>query len=447
MAAVLVPLLLAACSRAQPGAPDAPGSAAPAPAAAGELTAEEQAIARAVDAEEERALALLARAVNINSGTLNLDGVRQVGALFSAELEELGFRARWVDGAAFGRAGHLVAERPGAGPKILLVGHLDTVFEPDSPFQTFERIGPDRARGPGVIDMKGGNVVIVSALRALAAAGALDRLHIVVVMNGDEESAGQPLSAARAALLEAARGADAAIGFEDGDGDPRTAVIGRRGYMEWTVRVEGTPAHSSQIFRDEIGYGAVFEAARVLDGFRTRLAGEANLTFNPALALGGTQVDHDAAAARGGAFGKANVIAEHALVTGDLRALTPEQFARTRKVMEEVVAASLPGTSSAISFEEGYPPLAPTDGNRRLLALYDQISRDLGAGPVTAVDPINAGAADVSFLAGAVPMILDGVGLMGEGGHTAEETADLTTLPLQTRRAALLLHRLSRTLD
>src|SRR5690606_2432787 len=223
MAAVLVPLLLAACSRAQPGAPDAPGSAAPAPAAAGELTAEEQAIARAVDAEEERALALLARAVNINSGTLNLDGVRQVGALFSAELEELGFRARWVDGAAFGRAGHLVAERPGAGPKILLVGHLDTVFEPDSPFQTFERIGPDRARGPGVIDMKGGNVVIVSALRALAAAGALDRLHIVVVMNGDEESAGQPLSAARAALLEAARGADAAIGFEDGDGDPRTA--------------------------------------------------------------------------------------------------------------------------------------------------------------------------------------------------------------------------------
>src|SRR5690606_18561974 len=154
---------------------------------------------------------------------------------------------------------------------------------------------------------------------------------------------------------------------------------GRRGYMEWTVRVEGTPAHSAEIFRDESGYGAALEAARVLDGFRTRLAGEANLTFNPALALGGTQDDPDAAAARGGPFDKANGTPERAVEAGARRALTPEQLARTGKVREEVVAASLPGTSRAISFEEGYPPLAPTDGNRRLLALYDQISRDLGA--------------------------------------------------------------------
>ena len=90
------------------------------------------------------------------------------------------------------------------------------------------------------------------------------------------------------------------------------------------------------------------------------------------------------------------------------------------------------------------PALAPTDGNRKLLAMYDQASRDVGAGPVTAVDPDRAGAADVSFVAGHVPMILNGIGLMGDGGHTVDETADLTTLPSQTKRAALLIYRLAK---
>jgi glutamate carboxypeptidase len=111
--------------------------------------------------------------------------------------------------------------------------------------------------------------------------------------------------------------------------------------------------------------------------------------------------------------------------------------------MEAIVAAPLPGTRSSIAFEEGYPPLAPTEGNERLLAMYDRASRDVGAGPVAAVNPDLAGAADVSFVAGHVPMILDGIGLMGDGGHTVNETADLRTLPTQTKRAALLLYRLS----
>jgi glutamate carboxypeptidase len=113
--------------------------------------------------------------------------------------------------------------------------------------------------------------------------------------------------------------------------------------------------------------------------------------------------------------------------------------------MEAIVASRpLAQTKATIAFDDGYPPLAPTEGNRKLLALYDQASRDVGAGPVAAVDPDRAGAADVSFIASLVPMILDGVGLMGDGGHTVTETADLTTLPSQTKRAALLLYRLSR---
>ena len=417
-------------------------SYAQAPAA---LSPDERAIVSHVEAHRAEALALLERAVNINSGTQNFAGVREVGKLFGGELEALGFTTRWVDGKPFGRSGHLIAERVRPGKRFLLIGHLDTVFEPDSPFQKFERLNDRQARGPGIIDMKGGDVIIVQALKALKAAGALDRMNVTVVMTGDEESSGDPQDAARAALVAAAKGAEVAIGFEDGAGDPRTAVIGRRGTTAWTLTVTGKPAHSSQIFRSDIGYGAIFEAARILNAFRETLAGEPHLTFNPALIVGGTKVELDPVQARGSAFGKDNVIPERAMVSGDLRALSKEQFAEACKRMEAIVASSsLAQTRATITFDEGYPPLAPTDGNRTLLSLYDQASRDVGAGPVAAVDPDRAGAADVSFVAGHVPMILDGIGLMGDGGHTVNETADLTTLPSQTKRAAILLYRLSR---
>jgi len=408
----------------------------------GSLSSGERALADYVDAHNHESLALLERVVNINSGTQNFAGVREVGRIFAAELDRLGFETRWVDGAAFKRAGHLVADHPGTGPRILLIGHLDTVFEKDSPFQKFERINDREARGPGIIDMKGGDVVMIAALKALQSIAALDSMNVSVVMTGDEEDAGDPLSAAREALMRAARGAALAIGFEDGPADPRLAVTARRGTVNWQVRSHGTPAHSSQIFRDDIGYGAVYELARVLNGFRERMAGEAHLTFNPGIMVGGTTVDFDPVQLRGSAFGKTNVVAEHAVVSGDLRALSAEQFEKAKQTMTEIVAASLPHTSSTITFDEGYPPMAPTEGNARLLAMYDQASRDLGFGSVTAVSPDRAGAADVSFVAADVKTILDGVGLMGHDDHAVKETADLTTLPSQTKRMAVLLYRL-----
>ena len=140
---------------------------------------------------------------------LALESLNDLSKLFGAELGRLGFATRWIDGTPFKRAGHLVAEHAGPGPKLLLIGHLDTVFEPDSPFQKFERIRDTAARGPGIIDMKGGNVVMIHALKALEAAGALKSMNVTVVMTGDEESAGDPQSVAREALVEAAKGAAA----------------------------------------------------------------------------------------------------------------------------------------------------------------------------------------------------------------------------------------------
>ncbi|MDQ3347325.1 MAG: M20/M25/M40 family metallo-hydrolase [Acidobacteriota bacterium] len=407
-------------------------------------SADERALVRFIDTHNDEALALLERVVNINSGTQNFEGVREVGRVFSAELEALGFQTRWIDGAAFKRAGHLVADHPGTGPRILLIGHVDTVFEKDSPFQKFERLDERTARGPGIIDMKGGDVVMLSALKALKATGALDAMNLVVVLTGDEEDSGDPLSAARAALLAAAEGADIAIGFENGPGDPKLGVTASRGTAGWQLTVTGVPAHSSQIFREDIGFGAVYEMARVINAFREQMAGEAHLTFNPGVVLGGTTVEFDAVQMRGTAFGKSNVIAERAVVSGDLRALSAEQFSKARQKMEAIAAASLPHTRATITFEEGYPPMAPTEGNARLLAMYDRASRDLGFGAVAAVNPDRAGAADVSFVAGKIKTIIDGVGLMGRNDHTVRETADLTTLPSQTKRMAVLLHRIQK---
>jgi glutamate carboxypeptidase len=392
--------------------------AAALPEAQTSLSAAEQAVVAYVDANHEAAVGLLERVVNINSGTQNLSGVREVGAVFRAEFDALGFDTAWVDGAGWQRAGHLVATRSGPGPRMLLIGHLDTVFEPDSPFQRCERLDANTARGPGIVDMKGGDVVIVLALNALASAGLLDSMNVTVVLTGDEEAPGRPLARARQALVSAARGAAIAMGFEDGDGDPAHAVLARRGTTSWQLTARGTPAHSSQVFSDGIGPGAIFEAARILEAFRTRMAGEELLTFNPGVVLGGTALDFDPPQARGSAFGKTNVIAERALVSGDLRAITNEQFERAKATMRAIVAESLPHTSAEITFDEGYPPLAPTDGNRRLLALFDRASRDLGLGTVEPVSPGKAGAADVSFVAGEVPMIMDAAGLKGRDGHT-----------------------------
>jgi glutamate carboxypeptidase len=408
------------------------------------LSPTEVAIVRHVDEHDAEALALLERIVNINSGTMNFAGVRAVGDVLRRELDGLGFSTRWEDGAPCQRAGHLVGEHEGAGPRILLIGHLDTVFEPGHPFQRFERVDATHARGPGVIDMKGGDVVILQALKALKAAGALDRMSVTVVFHGDEEEAGDPLPLARQSLLEAARGAAAALAFECGDGDPSTAVAARRGSSSWFLQVTGKPAHSSQVFRQDIGPGAIYEAARILQGFRETLGGDPLLTFNPGVALGGTAVTIDAEHIKGEASGKTNVVAERMTVAGDLRTISPEKRDWARQQMRAIAAANLPHTRAQITFGETYPPMAPTDGNQRLLALYDQASRDLGFGPVGMDAPARVGAADVSFVAAIVPMALDGIGLGGRDDHTANETADLTSLPMQAKRAAVVMWRLSR---
>jgi glutamate carboxypeptidase len=415
--------------------------AAPAPA---RLRPEERRMAEAAEREADRNVQLLERLVNRNSGTLNLDGVAAIGRMMRAELEPLGFAVRWVDMRETGRAGHIVATHAGPGRNILLIGHLDTVFEPDSPFQAFTRAG-NRATGPGIGDDKGGLVVIVAALRAMHAAGTLRAANITIVLTGDEERPGAPIAIARRDLIEAGRAADYALEFENlaiEDGR-EFGTVARRGSTSWTLRATGRTGHSSGVCGAELGCGAVYEMARILDAFRRELP-EPNLTYNVGVIAGGTPAAIDAEGLAVTASGKTNIIAQTAIARGDIRTLSPEQEARVRGRMQAIVALHLPRTTAELVFAgDGYPPMAPTQGNRAILARLNQVSRDLGLAEMSEYDPARRGAADSGFVAADVAT-LAGLGAAGGGAHAEGEYVLLDSLARQAKRAAVLITRLGR---
>ncbi|HEX8363684.1 MAG TPA: M20/M25/M40 family metallo-hydrolase [Allosphingosinicella sp.] len=415
-------------------------------AAEARLTREEQRMVQTVERESDRHVALLERMVNQNSGTLNLAGVTAVAEMLRPEFEQLGFEVRWVEMRETGRAGHLIATHRGngRGRRMLLIGHLDTVFEPDSPFQRFERQG-NRATGPGVGDDKGGIAVIVAALRAMHAAGTLRAADIIVVLTGDEERPGAPIAVARRDLVEAGRWADVALEFENLalENGRDYGTVARRSSTSWTLRTSGRTGHSSGIFSEGLGYGAVYEMARILDAFRRELP-EPNLTFNVGVIGGGTPATLDAQGLAIAASGKTNIVAETAIARGDLRTLTPEQDARIRARMQEIVTQHLPETSAELVFsEDGYPPLPPTPGNRALLARLNAVNRDLGLPEMPEYDPARRGAADSSFVARDAD-VLAGLGAAGGGAHAPGEFILLDSIGRSAIRAAILMTRMSR---
>ena len=409
------------------------------------LSPAERHVVAQVDADQGRAVALLERLVNQNSGTRNLAGVTRVADMIRPEFQALGFTVQWRPMTAVGRAGHLIATHTGrAGAlRLLLIGHLDTVFEPDSPFQRFEREG-QRAHGPGAGDDKGGLVVMLTALRAMSAAGTLDDANIEVVLSGDEESAGAPVTVARADLVAAGKRADVALDFEGlalEDGRDMGSIA-RRSASTFVLRTRGQSAHSSGIFSDDVGDGAVFELARILSAFRAELP-EPDLTFNVGLVAGGARAALDDNEAGARASGKTNIVPGEAVAMGDFRTLSAEQTARVEARMLAIVARHAPRTEASIEFRDSYPPMAPTAGNRALLAKLNVINTDLGLAVMAPLDPLKRGAGDISFVAADTDGLV-GLGLASSGDHTPEETADLGSLSRQAKRAALLMTRLSR---
>jgi glutamate carboxypeptidase len=401
-----------------------------------------------VAADHERSVALLERLVNQNSGSMNLTGVAAVADMMRAELEPLGFRVEWKPMRETGRAGHLIASKKGRanGKRLLLIAHLDTVFEQDSPFQRFTRRngqGIDEAEGPGAADDKGGLVTIIAALRAMQAAGTLKAANIEIHMTGDEEDTGEPTNIARRDLIAAGKRADVALDFEGlvRDNGRDMGSISRRSSNSWRLEARSASGHSSGIFSPSVGDGAIFELTRIIARFRAELP-EPNLTFNVGIITGGQEAALDADGVRATAKGKTNIIPAVAIARGDFRTLSAAQTDRVRAKMTAIVADHAPLTTAGIQFDEGYPPMAPTPGNQALLDGLNAVNADLGLPAMPALDPLKRGAGDISFVAADVDG-LAGLGPYSRGDHAPGETVDLLSLKTQAQRAALLMSRLA----
>lgn len=409
--------------------------------AAQNISKDEKQILKIVEKYHDESVQFLEKTVNINSGTYNIAGVKKVGLIYKEMLEQLGFETKWVDmPAEMKRAGHLIGEIKGKnGKRLLLIGHIDTVFEPDSPTQTWVR-KDSIASGPGTNDMKGGNMVMLYALKALKEAGLLKDRQIIVIMHGDEEAAGRPIDISRKDIIDAAKRSDIALCFETGTGF-NYGTVARRGSSNWKLKVTGKQSHSSGIFSANTGAGAIYETSRILNRFYTELQ-EEFLTYNPGNILGGTEVVIDSTGTEGTASGKTNIVANTTFVNGDLRFISEEQKNKTREKMRAIAKDNLPKTSAEITFDDGYPSMPPTPGNMAVLNELSKVSVDLGKGEVKPYNPGLRGAGDISFVAQYLDC-LDGLGVQGGGAHAPQEFINLNSLKDIEKRVAVLIHRLS----
>ena len=407
------------------------------------LSLEEQKIVSKTDQLFPQMMELLKESVNINSGTFNVKGVKQVGDLYANELRKLGFTIEWVQlPDSLKRAGHLVAYRKGKkGKKLFLIGHLDTVFEPDMPANPFTKLTDSTITGQGINDMKGGDVIIIGAMKALADLKLLDDASITIYMTGDEENAGDPREVSRGDFIKRAKEHDIALAFE-GAGGLNSIATARRGASGWTLEVEARQGHSSGVFSGG-GYGSIYEAVRIINTFREQLSKEQYLTFNPGLFIGGSEIDVDTEAQRGTASGKTNIISPKTVVIGDLRFLTEEQKINARKTMLAITQQNLPGSKATIRFRDGIPSMAPTKGNEALANELSKTSEALGFGKVIPGNPGSRGAGDISYVAAYVDC-LDGMGASGRGAHAPGEVLNVKEFPNLMKRAAVFIYRLTR---
>ena len=407
------------------------------------LSSTEQAIVKDIELSMPATMQLLKESVNINSGTLNIDGVKKVGNVYARELATMGFAVEWINlPDSLKRAGHMVATRKGnKGKKLFLIGHLDTVFEPHMPANPFTQLTDSTATGQGVNDMKGGNTMIIAALKALHKQGLLDDVSITVYFTGDEEKPGQPALVSRADFIARAKHHDIALCFETAQG-LNLACIARRGNSDWLLDVEAKQAHSGGVFGAG-GYGAIYEASRIIDEFREKMSKEQYLTFNPGLFLGGSEVNYNSEDQAGKVSGKTNIISPKAVVKGDLRFISKQQLQKAKDNMRKIVSRSLPGAKAKISFVDTYPAMPPTPGNEALVKKLNELNLALGYGVVKAVDPSQRGAGDISFIAEYLDC-LDGIGAAGSGAHAPGEIINLSLYPKLVKRAALLLYRLTK---
>jgi glutamate carboxypeptidase len=383
------------------------------------------ALQRIVEARLPRYLAELETLVNIDCGSYTPDGVNEVAAFVTDALRELGASVERIshEPSAGGRQlGDLVIGRlEGSGPRLLLIGHMDTVFDPGTAAERPYRVEGDRALGPGVTDMKAGLLAGLHAVAALHDTGV--RPGVTFVANPDEEI-GSPFSTPLIRRLAPEHDAALVLECARANGD---IVSARKGIADYRVELVGRAAHAG--VEPEKGRSAILEAAHQVIALHALNGRWPTVTVNAGVIRGGT---------------RPNVVPERCQLEIDLRAATADAFDAAAAEVERIAGApTVDGVRVALTRIAGHPPMERTEPSGRLVELAVAIAAELG---FALRDAATGGASDANTTAALGVPTLDGLGPVGGDDHSVDEWLDLGSVVPRTTLLAALIGRAGKAL-
>jgi glutamate carboxypeptidase len=374
----------------------------------------------AVAARYDRFLGDLSELVNTDCGSYTPTGVNRVADAVSASLTELGAAVERLPhhpGQGERPLGDLVIGRlPGTGPRLLLIGHMDTVFEPGTAAQRPFRVDGERATGPGVADMKGG---LLAGLHALAALQAIGRRPSVTFVANPDEEIGSPFSTPHIRRLIPEHDAALVLECARANGD---IVSARKGIADFEVILTGRAAHAG--VEPEKGRSAIVEAARQVLALHALNGRWPSVTVNAGVIEGGT---------------RPNVVAGSCRFELDLRAATTAEFDQAAAEVDRIVIRpTLDGVTGELRRAAFHPPMERTPGNARMADLAISIAAEVG---FELRDCLTGGASDANTTTAAGLPTLDGLGPVGGDDHSADEWLDLSSVVPRTTLLAALIDR------
>jgi glutamate carboxypeptidase len=376
-------------------------------------------VAQNVEAQLPRYLAELETLVNIDCGSYTPDGVNRVADFCSDALGSLGAKVERLPAEGLGDL--VMGRLAGDGPRLLLIGHMDTVFDPGTVAERPFRREGDRALGPGVTDMKGGLLAGLHALAALRTAGIGPA--VTYVCNPDEEI-GSPFSGPHIRRLAAEHDAALVLECARANGD---IVSARKGIADYHVEISGRAAHAG--VEPEKGRSAILEAARQVLALTALNGRWPSVTVNVGVIEGGT---------------RPNVVAARCGLKVDLRAASVAEFEAAAAELERIVSTpSVEGTRATLHRVAGHQPMERSPAIAQLAGLARQIAGELG---FTVNDAATGGASDANTCAAAGLPVLDGLGPVGGDDHGPDEWLDITSIVPRTALLAGLISRIGEAL-
>jgi glutamate carboxypeptidase len=389
-----------------------------------------------VDKNQDQILSELKSHVEINTGTANIEGLNQYRDLLSADLEALGFITEThsssdIDvlsckGGSIQIADHLVAKRAGSAKnRVLMNGHMDTVFSKEDEFQTLSIADDGVLKGPGVADMKGGIVIMINALRALHAQGLLDDTNLTVLFNSDEEIGSL---GSRQLIEELARQHDLGLVFEGSSNNLATRA--RKGWGQVRLRVTGRESHAGGAHEE--GVSATLELAHKVIEIEKLTDYSRKVTVNTGVFSGGE---------------KRNTVPGCADAYIDMRFPSLEAGKQLEQSVKRIAAskpmvenAKYPDLPIVESWAVLHRPVKPENTK------VDEIIAQAMALSALIGEPIigtrySGGGTDGSIAQGVGLPTMDSLGIDGKGAHSSREESTVRSLIARTKLAAVLLAR------